>query len=101
VAHVELVTNDIYRVRAPFIRTIPNDPIETPWFAAYYLGETTNGYLFSPILSEYTDVVVREESVEEIEQEIRSRSHERRSLVCQRLRRFGKAHLDGLNNPIK
>jgi hypothetical protein len=39
---VELVTTEIYRVRAALQSKDPNDPIETVWFAAYYLGETTN-----------------------------------------------------------
>jgi hypothetical protein len=62
-----------YRVRAPLHSKDPNDPVQTVWFAAYYLGETTVGYLFSPIVSEYADVVVREEWIKELEPEIRDR----------------------------
>jgi hypothetical protein len=69
---VELVTNEIYRVRAPLQSKDPNDPVETVWFAAYYLGETTTGYLFSPIISEYADVVVQQESAKELEPEIKA-----------------------------
>jgi len=70
---VELVANEIYRVRAPLHSKDPNDPVKTVWFAAYYLGETTTGYLFSPIVSEYADVVVREEWIKELAPEIRDR----------------------------
>jgi hypothetical protein len=70
---VELVSNEIYRVRAPLQSKDPNDPVETVWFAAYYLGETTTGYLFSPIVSDYADVVVREEWIKELGPEIRDR----------------------------
>ena len=47
--------------------------VGTVWFAAYYLGDTTTGYLFSPIVSDYADVVVREEWIKELGPEIRDR----------------------------
>jgi len=47
--------------------------VGTVWFAAYYLGETTTGYLFSLIVPEYGDVVVREEGIKELAPETRDR----------------------------